>query len=275
MGVGGCCKLTATISRRRSILNAIPSEFDIDFLVIAGGGGGTLGGGGAGGYRSSVTGELSGRNSAPESQLQVSIGQSFVVTIGAGGPNNSAGVNSTFDSIVSNGGGRGGSDSGSDNGGPGGSGGGGGNNRPGGSGTANQGFNGGSGANNNRGGGGGAGQAGNTSKGGDGLPSSITGTSVMRGGGGGKHAGSLTAGAGGGGQGGGSSPQPGQVNTGGGGGGSFSPAGQPGGSGIVILKYPSAYQLTIPVGLTSSTVSSGDFKITSFTAGTGSVVVGI
>ena len=64
----------------------------------------------------------------------------------------------------------------------------------------------------------------------------------------------------------------GTANTGGGGGGTGTSVGTvgTGGSGIVILKYSAALTATI-VGLGSSTVSSGGFKITSFTSGTGTV----
>jgi hypothetical protein len=62
------------------------------------------------------------------------------------------------------------------------------------------------------------------------------------------------------------------VNTGGGGGGGGSNGGN-GGSGIVILKYPDTITLTIGAGLTSSTTTSGGFKITSFTAGTDTVTI--
>ena len=41
----------------------------------------------------------------------------------------------------------------------------------------------------------------------------------------------------------------------------------PGGSGVVIIKYPDAYTLTASAGLTTSTGTSGDFKVTSMTAG--------
>jgi hypothetical protein len=37
------------------------------------------------------------------------------------------------------------------------------------------------------------------------------------------------------------------------------------------LRYPDSVTLTIGVGLTSSTTTSGGFKITSFTAGTDTV----
>jgi ABC-type spermidine/putrescine transport system permease subunit II len=42
---------------------------------------------------------------------------------------------------------------------------------------------------------------------------------------------------------------------------------------LVVLKYPNTITLTIGGGLTSSTVTSGDFKITTFTAGTDTVTV--
>jgi len=65
------------------------------------------------------------------------------------------------------------------------------------------------------------------------------------------------------------------VNTGGGGGGGGTSAtdytGKTGGSGIVILKYPREYSVGGGTGLTFSTSTSGVFKITSFTAGTGTI----
>jgi hypothetical protein len=39
----------------------------------------------------------------------------------------------------------------------------------------------------------------------------------------------------------------------------------------VILKYPVANTITIGAGLTGSTATSGSFKITTITAGTGNV----
>jgi hypothetical protein len=42
-------------------------------------------------------------------------------------------------------------------------------------------------------------------------------------------------------------------------------------NGRVIIKYPDTLTPTISGGLTSSTTSGGGFKITSFTAGTGTV----
>jgi hypothetical protein len=44
-----------------------------------------------------------------------------------------------------------------------------------------------------------------------------------------------------------------------------------GGSGVVILKYADTRTITIGAGLTGSTATSGSFKVTTITAGTGSV----
>jgi hypothetical protein len=44
-----------------------------------------------------------------------------------------------------------------------------------------------------------------------------------------------------------------------------------GGSGIVILSYPSARTITIGAGLTGSTATVGANKVTTITAGTGNV----
>jgi hypothetical protein len=64
----------------------------------------------------------------------------------------------------------------------------------------------------------------------------------------------------------------GSANTGGaGGGGAAVTAGTTGGSGVVILKYPNTYTITIGAGLTGSTATSGSDKITTITAGTGNV----
>jgi hypothetical protein len=62
------------------------------------------------------------------------------------------------------------------------------------------------------------------------------------------------------------------TGTGGSGGGNYGEAGRAGGSGVVILKYPDAYTITIGAGLTGSTASPSDgFKVTTVTAGTGNV----
>jgi hypothetical protein len=39
----------------------------------------------------------------------------------------------------------------------------------------------------------------------------------------------------------------------------------------VILRYPAAYTITIGAGLTGTTTTVGDNKVTSITAGTGDV----
>jgi hypothetical protein len=59
---------------------------------------------------------------------------------------------------------------------------------------------------------------------------------------------------------------------GGGGGGGETYASAAGGSGVVILKYPDTFTITIGTGLTGSTPApSGGFKVTTITAGTGVV----
>jgi hypothetical protein len=47
--------------------------------------------------------------------------------------------------------------------------------------------------------------------------------------------------------------------------------GGPGGSGVVILRYPASMDITVGAGLTSSTSVVGARKITVFTAGSGQV----
>jgi hypothetical protein len=180
----------------------------------------------------------------------------------------------------------------------------------GGSGTVGQGYDGGSGANSpavqNRrgGGGGGVGQAGSTGSGtsfggtgGNGIQVTLLSSIYLGGGGGGGWVGrnfnpGLTAsgsrstgGLGGGGQGGATNPllagTAGETNTGGGGGGGSarsSPtalgysSGGNGGSGRVVLRYSNVFTISNPGGgLTFSTTTSGSFKVTTFTAGTGNI----
>jgi hypothetical protein len=237
-----------------------------EYLVVAGGGGGGRsyygGGGGAGGYRSSVIGEASGGGSTSEPLVSLASGQSYSVTVGAGGASFTNGSTTSFAGITTIGGGRGGSE----NGGllSGASGGSGGGRSLGasdggivGAGTANQGFAGGGGNapainNGSGGGGGGAGSVGVASlayvagNGGNGLTSSITGSAVARaGGGGGAGFGSNTftqgLGQAGGGNGAIDSANPGAANTGSGGGGRGADpsgiTGGAGGSGVVIIRY--------------------------------------
>ncbi len=220
--------------------------------------------------------------------------------------NGNVGSNSVFASITSTGGGAGGGYSdaggGSKNGGSGGGAGGySGSSAIPGTGTANQGYGGGYGVDSYGpdptglgGGGGGAGAVGGSASGtttgsggsgGVGVASSITGSSVYRAGGGGgsvlnNGSGGQTVGAGGNGGGGaGGSVSSvngvaGTANTGGGGGGGYINGGGvsgAGGSGIVILKYLDTFTITLGAGLTGSTTTSGGYKVTTITAGTGNV----
>jgi hypothetical protein len=228
----------------------------VETLVIAGGasgGGNRGGGGGAGGYRF-------------DADLSVTE-TSYPITVGAGHPATTYNVvggngsNSVFHTLVSTGGGGGGSFDPS-GGISGGSGGGGGHllsPGTGGSGNAGQytpveGYAGGSGGGANggagAGGGGGAGGTGYPNSGGaggaggPGRISSITGSSITKGGGGGGggSGGSGGAGGSGGGGAGGTSTHGTNAtsNTGGGGGGSANSEGYwsgAGGSGIVIIRY--------------------------------------
>jgi hypothetical protein len=61
------------------------------------------------------------------------------------------------------------------------------------------------------------------------------------------------------------------VAGGGGGGGNNTYNGQAGGSGVVILRYPNAYTITIGAGLTGSTTTVSSNKVTTITAGSGNV----
>ena len=277
-------------------------ELSVEYLVIAGGGSGACtdggeggGGGGAGGYRTNVTGQLSGGSAVAEPYFPVSLNTSYPVTIGAGGvatafnfgyQSGVPGSRSAFGIITSQGGGGGrtrftGDDA------TGGSGGGGtqhSNKR--GIGFIGEGTNGGLGPLTNTinaaGGGGGAGVAGpigpttaNGTAGGAGLSSTITGSAVTRAGGGG-GGGNSSGGAGG--DGGGSAGVAANVNginatvnTGGGGGGATNRIAGSGGSGIFILRYPAIYTITLGAGLTGTTATSGAMKVTTITVGTGNV----
>jgi hypothetical protein len=271
-----------------------------------------VGGGGGTGYSQYHNGGGGGGGTVFSAGI-LSIGQVYTVTVGAGGTggtatsanNNTAGNPSQFGSLVALGGGRGGTWP-DFPGGNGSSGGGGAENgnapsQAAGLGTAGQGFNGGAGASSGpgAGGGGGAGGVGGTGVtnsrgglGGVGLSYPISGTATFYGGGGGvaNFYGNTTAagGAGGGGTGywgnalvtasnGGAGAANATANTGGGAGGyerADLRTGGIGGSGIVILRIPSAYTATFTPGLTTSLNSSvSGFKIYSVTAGTGSVTI--
>jgi hypothetical protein len=243
------------------------SPLTCDYLVVAGGGAGgnanNSGGGGAGGLRCTVT--ATGGGGTLESPLALTA-QPYNVIIGAGGAGaalvsdgsvrtGASGSNSVFASITSVGGGGGGSGNPSPtNGLAGGSGGG----NPfnltsaGGARTVNQGFAGGAGQGDtplyNAGGGGGAGAIG-AYAGGNGVATSISGSSVTYAGGGGGATNATTNNAGGTGGGGrgtaptGGNATSGTINTGSGGGGTGNSGGGPsgsGGSGIVVVRYAMA-----------------------------------
>jgi hypothetical protein len=250
-----------------------PQPYSADFLVIAGGGGGGIGntsggGGGAGGYRNSYNSESSGGGGSAESSITLNPNTVYTITVGsegagASGPSAGTGTNGNDSSIsgtglttiTSSGGGGGG---GTGTGLSGGSGGGGGSSadsaeKSGGSGTANQGYAGGLGRHvpssyEGGGGGGGAGAVGGNytvgppnigGPGGNGVASTITGSSITRGGGGGGQGpNNASGGSGGGGQGGVAGA--GTANTGGGGGAGGSGGSGSGGSGVVILRVPTA-----------------------------------
>jgi hypothetical protein len=238
----------------------------VEYLVIAGGGGGGQGargaGAGAGGYRSNVSGQVSGGGASAEGVFNAAQGNNTVTVGGggSGGPSGSSsangynGGNSILSSVTSLGGGGGGTggSSGPFNGDAGGSGGGAGSYpggpHSGGAGTTGQGY---AGSNMSYpepwagGGGGGASAAASGFGGAAGASSNINGTATTRGGGGGGsgNPGSGSGGAGGGGNGtggwvGSSRGGFGTVNTGGGGAGSpYNQQGGNGGSGIVIVRY--------------------------------------
>ncbi len=227
--------------RNLNFSNSIP--FAADFLVIAGGSGGFRGvvnqfdggGGDAGGYRTSSGGN-GYRGAAAETGLTGLTGASYTVTVGAGGPSSTAGSNSIFSTITSIGGPATGGNNGGYAGGQG-------------SGAANSGF-----------------------VGGAGTANTITGSSVTRAGGGGSaHTGSYAGSAGGGTGNSGGTGGAATANTGSGGGGGRQAEGGPGGSGLVVLQYPSARTITIGAGLTGTTATVGANKVTTFTAGTGTV----
>ena len=237
-----------TGSSESNALSFSTENLSVEYLVVAGGGGGGShvgGGGGAGGLRTSVSGAVSGGNSATEAVASLSTG-TYTVTVGGGGAGGGSnargtnGVDSLFNAVTSLGGGGGGTwqGQGTITGIAGGSGGGAGGDDSagsgaGGAGTTGQGFAGGSvgaraGQSNTSGaGGGGAGAAAlnrtnsydNIRRdGGVGLQNSISGTSFFYAGGGGSGTYNAVAGGFGG-------------SGGGGGGGSTSSTGGTGGTG--------------------------------------------
>jgi hypothetical protein len=260
--------------------NSVTPEagFSVQYLVVAGGGGGGggyNGGGGGGGMRYSTT--------------TVNAVDQYTVTVGAGGTKNQGqtlnkGGNSQFSTITSTGGGGGGDAWGA----PGGSGGSGGggtgayagvNNRgtggPGNEGnySPSEGNNGGTGVSDGSygssrsgGGGGGKGAVGGNGSGGTGgtggagEANSITGSSVTysKGANGGNYSGCGQA-------------ADGYGGGGGSGGEGCGSGGQVGNAGVVILRYPNTKTITIGAGLTGSTSTVGADRVTTITAGTGTV----
>ena len=263
----------------------VSQGFTVDYLIVAGGGGGGPnhgGGGGAGGYKTTTN------YSGSETPLAVSLGTSYDVTVGPGGAGATAsnsgtlGSNSVFDSITSTGGGGGGPNNGAGT--AGGSGGGG--SRGGGGGAASpagQGNAGAAGAGTGGGGGGGASTAGSNGSsstvggnGGNGIANTISGTSTTYAGGGGGNGYTSSGGSGGtggggnGGQYGGAGESVGTngtLNTGGGGGGNYSDTsafqlqGMRGGSGVVILRYPTSGVSSHSVTGTLDTVTDTAYPI--------------
>ena len=268
--------------------NIVPPVYTCSFLCIAagGGGGGSHGGGagGAGGYRSSYAGETSGGGGSAETALSLTPGTTYTVTIGGGSTGSKGGDSSItgvdITDITSAGGGRGGQGDDLNGGsGAGAQGHGHGNTAiQGGTGTANQGNNGGAGSGGGTyrtgGGGGGAanaGQAGtlqgSAGTGGNGVASSITGTSTPRagGGGGGAQSGGSTSGAQGGTGGGGNGARNQTANAGtantGGGAGAHEHGGPAGGSGVVVLRMATSDYSGTTTGSPTVSTTGGDTVI--------------
>jgi hypothetical protein len=268
----------------------------LEYLVIGGGGsGGRIasdsggGGGGAGGYRTNISGSLSGGSVTAELALPYQLNVAYRITVGAGGAAATAdftpgnmGNRSVLFSITSQGGGGGSGHTGGRL--FGGSGGG--------SFTTNllglaitgEGSNGGAGTTGQLGGagGGGAGAVGVTATsgvgrdGGAGLASSITGSSVTRaggGGGGGSTGGTGGTGGGGNGSNGGAAGN-GTANTGGGGGGNRAANSGSGGSGVVIFSVVTGTTVTFSGGVTqtNSTVSGRQVYVVTATSTTSETV---
>ena len=319
LDVDGDINFTGSLREDGTALNtASLHSYNIDFLVIAGGGqGGDQhgGGGGAGGYRNSYGSETSGRGASSETPITTESGVVYTCTVGAGattshpgsGQDGADGSNSSISgsglstiTCTGGGGGAGHADGGA-TGRNGGCGGGSGLTGVGGDGVASQGYDGGDNPGsgyaswpNVGAGGGGAGAAGGAGNanssgnangwGGTGLASSITGSSVVRGGGGGggSHAphtpatGSDNLGAaGGGGTGGVGNSSSTHATNGtdakGGGGGGSNGAGQTcggGGDGIIILRMPTAKYSGTTTGSPTATTSGTDTILTFTGTGT-------
>ena len=278
-----------------AIITAKTPSFTLSYLVIGGGGGGggsfRGGGGGAGAYRTNWNNENQGGGQSSASAKTVTTGTAYSVVVGAGGAgvsgqNGNNADQSKFDDITADGGSGGGKyvTAANTNTGNGSGGGGGGYSNVGTSGAAGgtYGYAGGGGSNGAQCGGGGGGAAGagvvgggggTNGDGGSALASTITGSSVLRAGGGGGGAyesgNNYPIGGGGGAGDGGHGYQVGKdatANTGSGGGGCPGASGQRGGnggSGVVILRFNSAYSFSVSGGVTySETVVGSDRLVT-------------
>jgi hypothetical protein len=228
--------------------------YTINYLVVAGGGGsgGGQGGGGAGGAGQVIS----------SSSFVVQGSTTWTVYIGGGGAGGSAGTSGTASYItgVANAstGGGGGTISPDQN--AGGNGGASGNGYAGASGSYNP--------NQYSGGGGGAAAAASGNSGGIGVNTTIRGTSEYFGGGGGGTS-SGSGGAGGGGTGAGvGAGTAGSVNSGGGGGGGNNNGVNNGGSGVVILQFPTAYYSGVITGSPTVTTSGANTILTFTGSGT-------
>jgi hypothetical protein len=235
--------VTATSTTSETVEFGLDVAFMMEYLVVAGGGGGesfnagVAWGGGGGGGQSSI------------STLQTSKGILYGVTVGAGGAggtgssgaDGTVGNNSTFLTVTSSGGAKGQ-------------------------------------ASPSAGSGNGGANAGSNGWGGVGIASTISGSSTKYVGGGsyGNPTG-LEPAESGGSYGGGVTKPTGPVsaptaNRGGGGGGGQNIAeggtyaGQAGGSGVVILKYPDTFTATFSAGVTQSTSTAGGFSVSTITA---------
>ena len=262
-----------------------------DYVIVASGGSGgkddstgSSAGGGAGGYITSFLADRSGTDTVPKQRLDLGAGDTFDVVVGAGptdGNGNPSSITTVdFGIIEAVGGGQGGDATD-----PGNAGGSRGRNSSANSGSqsaeavagqGNKGYH----VTGLPGGGGGAGGPSLGGNGGVGVVSTmittaqattlsvgeVSGSDVYFAGGGANEAG--VGGLGGG----GASYLDGTANTGGGG-GAQNVTRSLGGSGVVILRYPSTYSLAVGGSLTSQTITDGDYKITAFTAGSDSVTV--
>lgn len=239
-----------------TIASSVADKYEISYLLVAGGGGGGSSGGGPGGGGGG--GVLTGTN------FEINVSFPYTVSVGAGGVGNGVqGNNTTCFGLTAIGGGGG-------NGGNGGSGGGAAAGSGAGTGVAGpprQGYNGGTGQivvaqSAAGGGGGGAGGAGGNapsqfSPGAGGSPMTWEGVQYAGGANGGANGGTGTS-----------------QGIGPGGGGSCSNAGDAPGNGTggrIAFKYPDTKSITVGAGLTSTTSTSGGFKITYITSGTGTV----